>query len=53
MICTLMLLARLAYLRVLRVSSKLQAAGDSAASMAVSEFPPRLSCSTLVSLELR
>lgn len=50
---TLMLLARLAYLRVLRVSSKLQAAGESAASIAVSELPPSDSCKTLVSLELR
>lgn len=40
---TLIFLARLAYLRVLRVSSKLHAAGERAASMAVSEFPPRLS----------
>lgn len=50
---TLMLFARLAYLSVLRLSSKLHAAGERAASIAVSELPPRDSCKTRVSLEFR
>jgi hypothetical protein len=47
---TLIALARLAYFRVDKVSSKLQAAGDIAASMVVSELPPSDSCRTRVSL---
>jgi len=50
---TLMAFARLAYRRVESVSSQLQAAGESAASMVHSELPPRDSCSTLVSFEFR
>ena len=47
----LMFLARLAYLRVLSVSSKLLSAGDTQAIMTVRELPPSESCSMRVSFE--
>lgn len=45
--------ARSAYLRVLRVSSKLTSAGDTHASMTVRELPPRLSWRSRVSRDSR
>mmetsp|Transcript_52185 Transcript_52185/g.138222 ORF Transcript_52185/g.138222 Transcript_52185/m.138222 type:complete len:261 (+) Transcript_52185:2306-3088(+) len=50
---TLIALARLAYRTVDIVSSKLLRAGDSVANMVHKLFPPRDSCNTRVSLELR
>jgi len=47
----LMFLALEAYLRVFSVSSKLYSAGEIHAIIVVQEFPPRESCSILVSLE--
>ena len=48
---TLISFARLAYFKVERVSSKLQAAGLRAANIKVTELPPNDSCRTLVNLE--
>lgn len=48
-----MFLARLAYLRVPRVSSKLSAAGEMLAIMMVLVLPPSESCRIRVSFESR
>ena len=50
---TLIALALLAYFSVDKVSSKYDPAGESAANIAVIEFPPNDSCSTLVNFEFR
>mmetsp|Transcript_56370 Transcript_56370/g.98995 ORF Transcript_56370/g.98995 Transcript_56370/m.98995 type:complete len:209 (+) Transcript_56370:2416-3042(+) len=50
---TLMAFALLAYFKVDNVSSKLHAAGDRAANIAVILLPPNDSCSTRVNLLLR
>lgn len=46
-----MFLARLAYFRVLRVSSKLISAGETQAIIEVREFPPKESYNILVNFE--
>lgn len=47
----LMFLAREAYLRVFKVSSKLYSAGEIQAIIVVLEFPPNESCKIQVSFE--
>mmetsp|Transcript_29607 Transcript_29607/g.66994 ORF Transcript_29607/g.66994 Transcript_29607/m.66994 type:complete len:225 (-) Transcript_29607:513-1187(-) len=48
-----MFLALLAYFKVFKLSSELLSTGLTHAIMSVREFPPKLSCSILVSLESR